>query len=100
MCLWGNKTAHTKGKFRFVSFLTGESQLASPQAHIGLISNEKSMKEELFTPAFNAIFPTLDETIKNIHPDMRIRKIYALLRTKGFTQEDAKEYIEDLITNY
>ena len=55
------------------------------------------MKKELFSPAFNAIFPTLDEMIKDIHPDIKVRKIYALLRTKGLSENQAKEYIENLI---
>ena len=57
------------------------------------------MKEEIFSQAFNAVFPTLDEMIKEIHPDIRVRKIYAYLRTKGVSQEDAKKYINDLLTN-
>lgn len=51
------------------------------------------MEKELFTPAFNAIFPTIDETIKQIHPDIKVRKIYALLRTKGLSEYEAKEYL-------
>lgn len=54
------------------------------------------MKEELFSPAFEAIFPTLDEMIKNVHPSQKVRKVYALLRTKGLTEIEAKEYLKNL----
>lgn len=54
------------------------------------------MKKELFSPAFNVIFPAIDEMIKNIHPNIKVRKIYAFLRTKGFDPEQAKEYIDSL----
>jgi len=56
-------------------------------------------QKELFSPQFEAIFPTIDETIKNIHPDIRVRKVYAFLRTKGLSEEEAREYINELKSN-
>lgn len=53
-----------------------------------------TLKEELFSPSFNVIFPTLDEMIKHVSPDIKVRKVYALLRTKGLSEEDALKYIK------
>ncbi len=55
------------------------------------------MEKEIFSPAFNAIFPTLDDMIKQVHPDVRVRKIYAFLRTKGLSEEESKEYVNNLL---
>jgi hypothetical protein len=56
------------------------------------------MKEELFSPAFNAIFPTLDEMIKHVSPNIKVRKVYALLRTKDFSENEALRMLDELIT--
>jgi hypothetical protein len=52
---------------------------------------------ELFSPTFNAIFPTLDEMIKHVSSDVRIRKVYSLLRTKGLSEYEAQKYLYKLL---
>lgn len=57
------------------------------------------MEQEPFSPTFNAIFPTLDEMIKDFHPDIRVRKIYTFMRTQGLSQEEAREYVNNLLSD-
>lgn len=50
--------------------------------------------DTLYTKTFNIIFPVLDEQIKDVHPDIEVRKIYAYLRTQGMSVHEAGSFIE------
>ncbi len=55
------------------------------------------MEKELNTPSFRAAFRLLDTMIDNIHPNIEVRKVYALLRIKGLSPKEINEIFDNVI---
>lgn len=55
-------------------------------------------EKELFSQEFEKIYNTgiLDDLLRHI-PNKHIRKVYALLRIKGFSEYESKKYIVELV---